>query len=249
MVFSFCFVVSELARHRTVAAQILEKIVQTWIKFCGTTSIADALASVEAGADALGFIFAESKRRVTPGDAGEIIRQLPQTIERVGVFVNETVENILAIAAETGLTAAQLHGSESPEVVGALQSAALHGRRLRVIKTVLVDDGFHRNLERICNAVPAPDSILLDSGAGSGKTFDWSGVRGFLKGRDMRLIVAGGLTPENAADAVRAFRPWGVDVVTGVEREPRRKDPEKLKAFIAAVRRAENELWAAQQQN
>lgn len=219
---------------------------RTWIKFCGTTSLADALASVKAGADALGFIFAPSKRQITPEKAQEIIRGLPAGVERVGVFVDEHEDRIREIAQAVRLSSVQLHGSESPDFVARLKSVSLGSHRLRVIKTVVIDGDFHVQLERLLTAALPPDSILLDSGAGSGRTFDWQGVRPFLTGTEMRFIVAGGLDPNNAGEALRTFRPFGVDVVSGVESAPGKKDPEKLQAFVAAVRNAEKEAWAAQ---
>lgn len=218
---------------------------RTWIKFCGTTSLSDARASVEAGADALGFIFAPSKRQITPEKAQKIIRELPEHIERVGVFVNENGDTIREIASRAALTMIQLHGKESPEFVARLKSAPGAGRKLRVVKTVLINGDFHLGLEKFVNATPPPDAILLDSGAGSGRTFDWRGVRPFLTGTEMRFIVAGGLTPENVPLALRTFRPFGVDVVSGVESAPGIKDAGKLKAFVAAVRNTEKEAWAA----
>jgi phosphoribosylanthranilate isomerase len=219
---------------------------RTWIKFCGTTSLADAQTSIEAGADALGFIFAESRRRVTAQQAEEITRELPENVDRVGVFVDESADRIRAIADRAHLTTVQLHGKESPDFVAGLKSGTAGGRKLRVIKTVIMSGDFHLELERFVMASFPPEAILLDSGAGSGKTFDWRGVRPFLTGTEMRFIVAGGLTPDNVRDALRIFRPWGVDAVSGIEKEPGRKDPEKMKAFVAAVRNAEKESWAAQ---
>ena len=219
---------------------------RTWIKFCGTTSLSDAKASVEAGADALGFIFAPSKRQITAEKAQEIIRGLPAGVDRVGVFVNEREDRIREIAEAVGLSSVQLHGSESPDFVARLKSETHAGRRLGVVKTVVIEGDFHLQLERLVTAALPPDSILLDSGAGSGRTFDWRGVRPFLTGTEMRFIVAGGLTPENVSLALQMFRPFGVDVVSGVESAPGKKDPEKLHAFVAAVRNAEKEAWAAQ---
>lgn len=219
---------------------------RTWIKFCGTTSLFDARASVEAGADALGFIFAPSKRQIAPEKAKEIIRELPENMERVGVFINESDDRIREIAQAAALSMVQLHGHESPDFVGRLKSAPMAGRKLRVIKTVLIEGDFHLELEKFVNATAPPDFILLDSGAGSGRTFDWRGVRPFLSGTEMRFIVAGGLTPENVPLALRMFRPFGVDVASGVESAPGKKDLNKLKAFVAAVRNAEKEAWAAQ---
>jgi phosphoribosylanthranilate isomerase len=210
----------------------------TWIKICGTTSLEDALSAMEAGADALGFIFAESKRRVTPEQAQAIISRLPQQVERIGVFMNSTTAEIASIVSQVELTGIQMHGEEfPPEVYTYLP--ALRRDRMRKIKTVLVGDGFARSLDAYSGPPGTVDAWLLDSGAGSGKTFDWKAARAKLGERQGKFIVAGGLTPENVGDAIRTFRPWGVDVVTGVEREPGRKDPEKLKAFVAAVRKAE----------
>jgi phosphoribosylanthranilate isomerase len=211
----------------------------TWIKICGTTSLEDAVASVAAGADALGFIFAPSKRRVTPAQASEIVRRLPQEIERVGIFVDESADVINAIVDQVGLTAVQLHGNESPEFVASLLDGRRNGRTIRVIKTVLVDDNFEARLARFSGQNEQGNPVLLDSGSGSGKTFDWERVKQRLAGRAARFIIAGGLNPENVQQAICMFAPWGVDVVSGVEREPGKKDPEKLKAFVAAVRRAE----------
>jgi phosphoribosylanthranilate isomerase len=208
---------------------------KTWIKFCGTTSLEDALASVEAGADALGFIFAPSKRRISVEKAQEIIRELPPGVERIGVFLNEAGEQIRTTLLAVDLTGIQLHGGEFPtEFYSQLHS-------LRKIKTILVDHGFEERLDSAMSATGVVDAWLLDSGAGSGKTFDWHTARMHMSQRQGRFIIAGGLTPENVGEAIRTFSPWGVDVVSGIEREPGRKDPAKLKAFVTAVRRAERQ--------
>jgi phosphoribosylanthranilate isomerase len=214
--------------------------VNTWIKFCGTTSLEDALASVEAGADALGFIFAPSKRRISTEKAQAIIRELPAGVERIGVFLNETGEQIRNTLMEVDLTGIQLHGEGFPTQV----YSHLPGDRrdsLRTIKTILVDDGFAARLDSTMTATSDVDAWLLDSGAGSGKTFDWHAARTHMGKRQGRFIIAGGLTPENVGEAIHTFSPWGVDVVSGIEREPGRKDRAKLKAFVAAVRKAEQE--------
>lgn len=211
---------------------------RTWIKICGTTSLEDALISIEAGADALGFIFAPSKRRVSTEQAQRIISQLPREVERIGVFMNSSAAEIASVVSAVELTGVQMHGEESPaEVYAGLQPARRDA--MRKIKTILVKPGYELGLDHHAHAPGIVDAWLLDSGAGSGKTFDWETVRKQLGQRPERFIVAGGLTPENVGDAMRTFNPWGVDVVTGVEREPGRKDPGKLQAFVAAVRRAE----------
>jgi phosphoribosylanthranilate isomerase len=213
---------------------------KTWIKFCGTTFLEDALASVEAGADALGFIFAPSKRRITLEKARQIIRELPARIERIGVFVNDTAEQIRNTVMEADLTGIQLHGDEP---VTEIYNHLPQDRResLRVISAVLVREGFAPKLDADPVAAGRLAAWLLDSGAGSGKTFDWRAARAQLGERERRFIIAGGLNPENVGEAMRIFSPWGVDVVSGIEREPGRKDPEKLKAFVAAVRKAEQQ--------
>jgi phosphoribosylanthranilate isomerase len=210
---------------------------RTWIKICGTTSLEDALSSIEAGADALGFIFAESKRRVSVEQAQRIISQLPRDVERIGVFMNKSAEETCSVISAVELTGIQMHGDESPVVVYEGLPIA-RWNAMRKIKTIQVKPGRELGLDHV-SASGRVDTWLLDSGAGSGKTFDWEIVRKQLGQTQAQFIVAGGLNPENVGDAIRIFRPWGVDVVTGVEREPGRKDPKKLKAFVAAVREAE----------
>ena len=213
----------------------------TWIKICGTTSVEDALVSVAAGADALGFIFAPSPRRVSPEQAQEIAVQLPEKTERVGVFVNESQERIRATAEQVGLTAVQLHGTETPEFVAGLFARASRGRQVGIIKTILANDQLETNLALFQRSRANVDSILVDSGSGSGKTFDWHKTRALLAGPNTRFIIAGGLNPENVGAAVQELSPWGVDVVSGVERAPGRKDPERLRAFVAAVRKVDQQ--------
>ncbi|HEY6253995.1 MAG TPA: phosphoribosylanthranilate isomerase, partial [Candidatus Angelobacter sp.] len=138
-----------------------------------------------------------------------------------------------------GLTSVQLHGEETPAFMEELAEQWPRGRRISVIKTVLVNQDFAAKFSHVSRNYANIDCILLDSGAGSGRTFDWDAVRPLLRKTTKRLIVAGGLNPENVGDAIRKFAPWGVDVASGVEREPGRKDPSKLRAFVAAVRKAE----------
>jgi len=211
---------------------------RTWIKICGTTCVEDALSAVEAGADALGFIFAPSKRRVTPEQAQAIIRELPKNVEKIGVFLNSTPLEIASVVSAVELTGIQMHGEEFPPEVYAYLSKERRDR-MRKIKTVQVRAGFERDFDRFAAEPTSVDAWLLDSGAGGGRTFDWRAAGAQLGQRKGQFVIAGGLTAENVGDAIRIFKPWGVDAVTGVEREPGRKDPEKLKAFVAAVRRAE----------
>ncbi len=219
----------------------------TWIKICGTTNLADALMAVEAGADALGFVFAESMRRVTPEIVAEITPHLPSHIEKVGVFVSETPEQIRDIAKRCGLTAVQLNRNVTIPGLGDIGV-------IPVWHMSEIEEEQYRSKGAFSKFVDdSAKAILLDSGnpekgGGTGKRFDWQRAQRFIKStkldRYFPFVVAGGLAPENVAEAIRIFQPFGVDVVTGVEREKGRKDPDKVRAFIAAARTAENS-WSA----
>jgi phosphoribosylanthranilate isomerase len=244
MVFAIHLGFSTLAWHSPVRSQKQlssknKNCMHTWIKICGTTSLEDALSSIEAGADALGFIFAESKRRILPENAQKIIRELPPKIEKIGVFLDAGAMGIRHVVREVELTGIQMHGEGEfpPEVYSNLPEDRRDG--LRKIKTIIVCEGFEARFDSYAAVPGVVDTWLFDSGAGSGQTFDWQSARNHLGERQGQFVVAGGLNPENVGDAIRVFKPWGVDVVTGVEREPGRKDPERLRAFVAAVRKAE----------
>jgi phosphoribosylanthranilate isomerase len=236
----------------------------TWVKICGTTSIQDARLAVDAGANALGFVFAESPRRVTAEQARAIIAALPEPVEKVGVFVNEAVEQMLEFAHQARLTAIQLHGEEPAGVMRAIKQRLAPGARLRVIRSIPVPessgglDGMGWDpfvvgvVEVGGDGKPVPsdavDALLFDSGSprlrgGTGKPFDWKGIQPLLRSISAlkKVVVAGGLNPANVGEAIRLLQPWGVDVVSGVEREPGKKDPEKVRAFIAAVRQADKD--------
>jgi len=221
----------------------------TGIKICGTTNSEDAQASVAAGADALGFIFAPSPRQIDPSSARDLVAALPKQVEKVGVFVNESAERIREIVEQAGLTAVQLHGEESPEFAAKLfQSGDSPQPRtplLRLFKTIQVGSGFEAELRAFAE-VRQINGVLLDSGSGSlrggtGRTFDWRRTSAMVPAYpgDLRIIMAGGLDPSNVGDAIGSLRPWGVDVCSGVEREPGKKDPEKLRSFVTAVRKTE----------
>src|SRR5579884_169997 len=214
-----------------------------WIKICGTTNLEDAIAAVEAGAEALGFIFAPSPRRISPKDAARIIRELPAKVEKVGVFVNQHAAIIRRTRDEASLTGIQLHGDEDAEFVRELRQA-LAPEAMRVIKAVKVREGFESGIAEF-EGDGAPDAFLLDSGSGdarggTGKRFDWEQHAGVIRllSKRHRIVVGGGLTPETVGSAIAQFAPYGVDVVSGVEREPGHKDHAKVKAFIAAARQA-----------
>lgn len=213
----------------------------TWVKICGMTNLEDALVAVEAGADAVGFVFYEkSPRCVSVEAAREIVDKLPERIEKIGVFVNEQEDKLASVAESTGLTAIQMHGdNEDPRVADLLvkrkpQMKVLAAISMRQPNPVGWAMAWH------------PDSVqafLLDSGTsaqhgGTGEVFDWAAARPALDGikRLARVVAAGGLTPANVGTAIEILKPWGVDVASGVEASPGKKDPEKVRAFVRAVR-------------
>jgi phosphoribosylanthranilate isomerase len=207
----------------------------TKVKICGVTNLEDALAAVEAGAEMLGFNFyRRSPRYVSPQEARRIVERLPEGVQSVGVFVNEDgPEVVCRLAAEAGVGAAQLHGSETPEFC-----AGLGG--LWKIKALRVGESFSPEEAATFNT----DALLLDAyvpgeWGGTGRTFDWALAR---RTRELvpQLILAGGLTPENVAAAVRAVGPFAVDACSGVEVAPGRKGPDLMRRFVEAVRAAES---------
>ena len=196
-------------------------------KICGITSEEDALLAVAMGADAVGFVFAPSPRQVAAGLVREIVRRLPPEVLTVGVFRDESAQRVVDVVNGAGLRAAQLHGLETAE-----QTAWVRKRVPFVIKAFAAGDPA---LDRADDF--GADAILVDSHApGSGEVFDWSLAEGAPLNR--RVILAGGLTPDNVAEAIEAVRPWGVDVSTGVENTPGHKDARKVREFILNARRA-----------
>jgi phosphoribosylanthranilate isomerase len=198
-----------------------------FVKICGITTEEDALLAVALGADAVGFVFAPSPRQIAPQAAHDIVRRLPPEILTVGVFRDDLPDRVLEKVHTSGVKAAQLHGHEAPEVTRQVRE------RLRfVIKAFAA--GSHE-LRRATEH--GADAILIDAPEpGSGTVFDWGLVDDAPL--DCRILLAGGLTPENVVTAIHRVKPWGVDVSTGVEREPGRKDAVKLKAFIEAAKDA-----------
>lgn len=198
-----------------------------FVKICGITNEDDALLAVAMGADAVGFIFAPSPRQVAPQLVYDITRRLPPEILTVGVFRDEHPARVVEIVRRSGVKAAQLHGHETPAQVAEV------GAQIRwVIK------GFSAASDELRKARDyATDMVLIDGATpGSGVVFDWSIVDDAPEG--LRIILAGGLSPDNIATAVSRVRPWGVDVATGVEREPGKKDALLVKAFIERARAA-----------
>ncbi|MGA7632087.1 MAG: phosphoribosylanthranilate isomerase [Terriglobales bacterium] len=257
----------------------------TWIKICGITNVDDALGASDAGANALGFVFApKSPRHVTLETARAIIAKLPEPMEKVGVFVNQTVEHVRDAAKQLGLSAVQLHGDESTEFSRALFQGMANGsarpKIFRAWPAKLFDAPAEKTVgwDPVAAGLVEPDEaykgkrvhkihvakngdlflethgfrpgvvsgVLLDSSTaekrgGTGEPFDWERVQPWagIINSISKLIVAGGLKPGNVQEAIHLLHPWGVDVSTGVESEPGKKDHRKVRAFIQAVRAME----------
>lgn len=202
------------------------------VKICGITNEEDALAAVEWGTDALGFVFAPSVRQVTPAQVTRIIAQLPPFVCKVGVFVDSPLETVKEILSDCGLDLAQLHGSESPAYCERLFP--------RAIKAFRVKDETTLTLLAQYKAI----GYLLDSydimrQGGTGQTFNWQIARKATN--QGKIILSGGLTPENVRRAIALVQPWGVDVSSGVESSPGKKDLGKLYTFLKAVKEGQFE--------
>lgn len=217
-----------------------------WVKICANTNLPDALSALEAGADALGFVFAESTRRVHAAQVREIVAGLPKNGgECIGVFVNTPANEVMRTVRECGLTGVQLQGDETPQYINDLVRMA-DGAPLKIIRTFSANAPYEISTASSAVMDDHIDAFLVDSGnaagrGGTGQVFDWLRASDFvikLKQR-AKVIVAGGLNPDNVGSAIRLFRPYGVDVASGVERAPGKKDIAKVKAFISAARAAE----------
>ena len=257
----------------------------TWIKICGITNLDDALAASDAGANALGFIFyPKSPRHVTLETARSIVAKVPRQIDKVGVFVNETVDQVRDTVRQVGLTVVQLNGDENLEFSRALFQQLGNGTSRSTIfrtcpaKIFDAPAGQSVGWDPVAGGLVEPDEaykgkrvhkihvaengdlflethgfrpgvisgVLLDSSTaeergGTGRTFDWELVQPWagIINSISKLIVAGGLRPGNVREAIHLLHPWGVDVSSGVELEPRKKDPRKVRAFVQAVRAME----------
>jgi phosphoribosylanthranilate isomerase len=207
------------------------------VKICGITSVEDARLAAELGAYAIGLnFFRQSPRCISPCTAGKITRQLPPFVAAVGIFVNWGHAPIFALSRALRLTAVQLHGDETPQVVGEI------AKKFAVIKAFRLKRG--GDLPSFVR-YRAASAFLLDTNragqyGGTGSTTDWFLARNAAASH--RIILAGGLTPENVAEAIRTVRPYAVDVASGVESRPGQKDPGKLRAFFDEVARANREL-------
>ena len=212
------------------------------VKICGITTPEDGQLAVSAGADAVGFVFwFMSPRKVDPARAAAIARELPASVLRIGVFVDAPRDEMSRISDDVGLDLLQLHGEEPLEALAGLPRPAL--KAVRVGKAFAAEDAL-RYASRAAGVVVdtrLPGETQLPGG--TGVPFDWSLVSD-LAGRVDFLMLAGGLSPENVAEAVRAVRPHAVDVSSGVERMPGRKDPARVRAFVEAARAIEAELGA-----
>jgi phosphoribosylanthranilate isomerase len=237
----------------------------TWVKICGMTNLEDALTAVEAGADAVGFVFYEkSPRNITVEAAREIVRKLPAGVEKVGVFVGESAPGWVQVVLSTGLTAVQHYLPLEPDVRSHQAMATGQGIFPRPPKfflalpiALLLEAGapveelakdFSHLRDEAPGSAVVPDGVFdtfffdsggLQSPGGTGKTFDWAMAAPIADGMrrgGLKLVAAGGLTAENVGEAIGFLKPWGVDVVSGVEARPGKKDPEKVRAFVKAVR-------------
>ena len=209
-----------------------------WIKICGNTSVEDALLAAEAGADAVGFVFAPSPRQVTTEQVASIACRLPDSVEKIGVFVDATFQEIADTVRSSGLTGAQLHFDARVDLAKRLREE--FGGSLRILRVLHYED------RDAANRYPddSADAVLIDSRTaqsvgGTGLTYDWNAAANSLLHNphlNQRLVVAGGLTPDNVSQAISVLQPWGVDVVSGVELSPGRKDTLKVKHFVVNAR-------------
>jgi phosphoribosylanthranilate isomerase len=227
-----------------------------WIKICANTTLEDARLAVDAGANAVGFVFAESPRQVSPEQVRAITPRLPETIEKFGVFVDPSFDEVVETVLHCGLTGVQLHTTPDPALALRLRehfaSIAARGR-LGILRVMHYAADFDAQLEEL-RQDHAVDAVLIDSRTakavgGTGVAFDWRAAQtSFLRSAPhLRLIVAGGLHPGNVAEAIYTLQPWGVDVASGVEATPGRKDPAKVKAFADTVRKAAFEIEKSRQ--
>jgi len=241
----------------------------TWVKICGMTNLEDALTAVEAGADAVGFVFYEqSPRNISVEAVRKIVKKLPENVEKIGVFVHGGELNPFDVLLEAGLTGTQTYfavenGAGRDGGVKAIGASLLpkRARFLMALPMMFIGEDqdrirklasdFAKWGKNLPEGFPVSeglmDTFVLDSGdlqtpGGTGKTFDWGKAEPIAKGMrqgGVKLVVAGGLTPKNVAEAIGVLKPWGVDVVSGVEDRPGKKDPEKVRAFVNAVRHAD----------
>lgn len=222
-----------------------------WVKICANTTLEDAARAAELGADAVGFVFAVSRRQVTIPQVAAITAALPRTVERIGVFDSQDANEIAAAASSAGLSGVQLHGAYNKALIEQLNRVL--SRETTIIQTLHwpvgastsdiaddLEDELHRIAEaRIVRRVLI-DSKVNGTSGGTGISFDWTAARRLFAeaAQQLDVILAGGLKPENVAEAIGQLRPWGVDVASGVEASVGRKDPERMLRFIQTAKLA-----------
>ncbi len=216
-----------------------------WVKICGTTSREDAALAVEAGANALGFVFAPSPRQVSIEQAATITASLPDQLERYGVFVCPSYEFVVEAVQEAGLTGVQLHAAGEPGLEQRLRTLFKTKPEFKLLRVLHCGRNEILTSEKVrLSCAGARDGLLVDTRTaqaqgGTGASFDWMSARGaFAEAASVKLVVAGGGSPDNVAEAIATLLPWGVYVVTGVEQSPGRKDPAKVAAFVQRAREA-----------
>ncbi|HEY2036151.1 MAG TPA: phosphoribosylanthranilate isomerase [Steroidobacteraceae bacterium] len=225
-----------------------------WIKICGNTSLADAQLAASVGASAVGFIFAPSPRRVTIDQVRTITPHLPRNVDRYGIFVNATFDEIVSTVEQAGLTGVQLHVNDDSDLPRRLRGrfpAQGQAAPFGIIAVLPFSTDLQQQLIAASQDA-AVDAILIDSRTavaygGTGIRYDWQAAQTPFHSvaPQRRLIVAGGLDPDNVAEAIHTLQPWGVDVVSGVEAAPGRKDSEHVAAFVRNAREAFAELASA----
>jgi phosphoribosylanthranilate isomerase len=217
----------------------------TWVKICGMTNLEDALVAVEAGADAVGFVFYEkSPRNISVESAREIVGKLPESVEKVGVFVDHSAKEVMTIADLASLSAVQVYplASDTERSLGDFLPNGSHRTFLAIPGgRIVTGESFTFSLSR--ELLSRASALFLDSGnsqqpGGTGIVFDWEAAADSVKAISemIPIVIAGGLTSENVGEAIRVLKPWGVDVASGVEARPGKKDAEKVRAFVKAVR-------------
>jgi phosphoribosylanthranilate isomerase len=216
-----------------------------WIKICGNTNLEDARFAAESGANAVGFVFAPSPRQVSAEQVRQITEKLPREVEKYGVFVDAGFDEIVATAAAAGLTGVQLHRTSDALLPFHLRRHYEHFPvRFGILSVLPYSDSLEHQLNQL-RGDDTLDGVLVDSSTaravgGTGTSFNWLGAQGSFQraAPRLRLIAAGGLAPENVPQAIQILQPWGVDVVSGVESKPGKKDPARLLAFIQAAQQA-----------
>jgi phosphoribosylanthranilate isomerase len=225
----------------------------TWVKICGMTNLDDALVAVEAGADAVGFVFYEkSPRCVTVETVREICEKLPESVEKVGVFAGDSLARVVEIGTVLGLDSLQVYPLSGPKSISAAAGSEFPKQnRLYFAFPMekLVSDDHAITLDVMRSPKNTFVAILLDSGGtqqpgGTGLTFDWNEAVSVIArlSRTEKVVIAGGLTPQNVGEAMEILKPWGVDVASGVEARPGKKDPEKVRAFVRVVRKMDRRV-------